>query len=554
MSFRAAQQIPDGLVPLEPGDPRELGGHRLLGRLGAGGMGAVYLGQLRSGRLLAVKVVRPEFARDPEFVARFRREVTAGLTVRGRYTATLIDADLDDASPWFATEYVPGPTLEQAVAQRGPLDPPEVCALVDALAEALSTVHQAGLVHRDLKPANILLGPDGPCLIDLGIAHAEDATALTSTGMPLGTPVFMAPEQARGQTATTATDVWALGAVAFFAATGRRPFGQGRPDVVYYRVVHEEPQLDACPPSLLAFVRACLSKDPAARPTVQAVLADGPMAGSAARPLPPLPQARQDGEEEAATHLRDTVSGARPAADDTSTHGSTGSAHARAARRRRMLGAAAAVVLVAAGTTAAAMWHRGAPQPPAPPVSPTPTASPSPAAVSSSDLTSDPTSDLATGPSPATDPTTDPTTAAAGAVVDECLLGSWEQTTMTDTWSLLGTSVPVTGWNGRVLEFHPDGTEVVSYTGADAVRGTTTAGELVDTWSGQSVYALTASEGTIRYSGVDHSHVSVVREFFGVTETYRPSDVAGEDITYVCDDSTMTQSSGDYAASFTRIG
>jgi len=268
--------------PLQAGDPPLLGGYRILARLGAGGMGRVYLGATASGRRLAVKVVRSEYAEEPEFRKRFGREIDAALRVRGPFTAALVDADADGDPPWLATEYVPGPSLSAAVATHGPL--PESCVrtLVAGIAEALHAVHRVGLVHRDLKPSNVLLGPEGPSVIDFGIARAVDATPLTRSGLSMGTPMFMAPEQARGEETGPPADIWALGALAHYAATGRRPFGDGPDSAVLYRVVHEQPDITGCPGYLRPLVEGCLQKDPARRPELAEIRAAHP----AGRPAP----------------------------------------------------------------------------------------------------------------------------------------------------------------------------------------------------------------------------------------------------------------------------
>jgi outer membrane protein assembly factor BamB len=260
------------MQPLEPDDPRVVGGFRLRARLGAGGMGRVYLGYSPAGRAVAVKVCHPELAADPAFVARFAREVAAARAVNGLYTAQVIDAGPDDVPPWLATSYVPGPSLHDAVASRGPLPESAVWRLAAGLAEALQAVHARGLVHRDLKPANVLLAADGPRVIDFGIARALDGTALTITGSVLGTPAYMAPEQAAGQPATPASDVFAFGSVLCFAATGGSPFGDGEPPTVLYRIVHARPALKAVPVALRGLVADCLARDPANRPTPAQVL------------------------------------------------------------------------------------------------------------------------------------------------------------------------------------------------------------------------------------------------------------------------------------------
>jgi hypothetical protein len=235
-------------------------------------MGDVYLGTTRRGQQVAIKLIRGAQLDDDEFRTRFRREVRAAAKVRSRFIANLIDADPDAELPWLATEYVPGPTLSQALAAQGPLPEDEVLRLVTGVAEALHAMHRAGLVHRDVKPANVILGPDGPRLIDLGVVATIDATRLTLTGQPVGTPVYMAPEQASGSRATSAADVWALGALAYYAATGNRLFDGDHPAVVLYRVSAEEPAYDDCPAYLRPFLDACLTKDPEQRPSIGTIL------------------------------------------------------------------------------------------------------------------------------------------------------------------------------------------------------------------------------------------------------------------------------------------
>ncbi|WP_371522400.1 substrate-binding domain-containing protein [Kitasatospora sp. NBC_01300] len=253
-------------------DPREIGGYRLEGRIGAGGMGVVYRARSLSGRQVALKVIRPELAGDEEFRARFRHEVEAARRVSGAFTAPVVDADPDAPSPWLATLYVQGPSLAERVARQGPLSPPEVRRLATGLAEALRDIHRAGLVHRDLKPGNVLLAEDGPRVIDFGIARALDGTQLTSTGVAVGTPPFMAPEQFRHGDTSPATDVFALGSVLAFAGTGRGPFGADSSHAVGFRVVYEEPDLAGLAAELLPMVAACLAKEPTRRPTLETLL------------------------------------------------------------------------------------------------------------------------------------------------------------------------------------------------------------------------------------------------------------------------------------------
>ncbi|MEU6164371.1 serine/threonine-protein kinase [Streptomyces tanashiensis] len=258
--------------PLAADDPTTVAGYRLAARLGAGGMGKVYLSYTPGGRPVAIKLIRPEFGEDAEFRRRFAQEVRSAQRVQGLFTAPVIDADPDGAQPWLATAYVPGPSLADAVVAHGALPVETVLLLVAGMAEALHVIHGAGIVHRDLKPSNVLLAADGPRVIDFGIAHAADATSLTGSGVTIGTPSFMAPEQAAGQRVTAATDVFALGQVAAYAATGVPAFGEGTGHGVLYRIVHEEPDLSAVPERLTQLVTRCLAKDPEVRPTLSEII------------------------------------------------------------------------------------------------------------------------------------------------------------------------------------------------------------------------------------------------------------------------------------------
>ncbi|MFJ7331712.1 serine/threonine-protein kinase [Streptomyces sp. NPDC101110] len=253
--------------PLDVDEPTVVGPYRLLGRLGSGGMGRVYLGRSAGGRTVAVKIVHPHFALDEEFRARFRREVEAARRVGGAWTAPVLDADPGARVPWVATAYAAGPSLSSAVADGGPLPAHTVRALGAGLAEALAAVHELGLVHRDVKPSNVLLTLDGPLLIDFGIARATDGTAsLTSTGVSIGSPGYMSPEQILGKGVTGAADVFSLGAVLAYAATGEPPFPGDSSAALLYKVVHEEPELGLLDGELRSLTAACLAKDPGARP------------------------------------------------------------------------------------------------------------------------------------------------------------------------------------------------------------------------------------------------------------------------------------------------
>ncbi|MFE1437750.1 protein kinase [Streptomyces sp. NPDC058739] len=255
------------MMRLRREDPRVVGSFKLHRRLGAGGMGVVYLGSDKKGQRVALKVIRPDLAEDQEFRSRFAREVSAARRIRGGCTARLVAADLEADRPWFATQYVPGPSLHDKVAEEGSLVAADVAAVGAALSEGLVAVHEAGVVHRDLKPSNILLSPKGPRIIDFGIAWATGASTLTHVGTAVGSPGFLAPEQVRGAAVTPATDVFSLGATLAYACTGDSPFGHGSSEVMLYRVVHEEPQLHGVPDALAPLVRACLAKDPEERPS-----------------------------------------------------------------------------------------------------------------------------------------------------------------------------------------------------------------------------------------------------------------------------------------------
>ncbi|WP_338316317.1 serine/threonine-protein kinase, partial [Streptomyces bohaiensis] len=262
------------MKPLGPADPGHVGQYRLLGRLGAGGMGSVYLARSARGRTVAVKLVQPELARQPEFRERFQREVDAGRRVGTRWTAPVLDCDTGAETPWVATGYVAGPSLHEVVGSgTGPLPPRSVAALANGLTQALADIHAAGIVHRDLKPSNVLVTLDGPRVIDFGIARAVEATGagLTRTGSAVGSPGFMSPEQCRGEDVTPASDVFCLGSLLVFAATGRTPFGDAHSamHVLMLRIVQDQRDLTGVPEELLELVEACLRPDPADRPSPQ---------------------------------------------------------------------------------------------------------------------------------------------------------------------------------------------------------------------------------------------------------------------------------------------
>lgn len=357
---------------LAPDDAREIAGYRLRARLGEGGMGVVYLSHTRGGQPVALKVVRREYAQDPEFRQRFTQEVTAARRVQGPYTAPVLDSFTEGPEPWLAVSYVPGPSLSSAVYQHGVLPVPTVLQLMAGIAEALQSIHAAGVIHRDLKPSNVLLAADGPRVIDFGIARAADTTALTGTDVRLGTPAYMAPEQAMGGEVTPALDVFALGLVAYFAATRQHPFGDGSSHALLYRIVSNEPELSACPEQLRPLIAACLAKEPGSRPTpAQLVGACASLAGTSglARQegwwLPPA-VAEQIARQEREQTMRLQASGASGPGSPAGPPVPTQPAHAPGA------GYAAAVPTQPAHTPGA-VFAAAAPTAPAyaPPSSPT---------------------------------------------------------------------------------------------------------------------------------------------------------------------------------------
>jgi serine/threonine protein kinase len=257
--------------PLNAEDPRVLGSFSLIARLGEGGMGEVFLGWSADGALVAVKVVRAEIAHDEEFRRRFRQEVEAARRVGTAYTAAVVDAAPDETRPWLATAYVPGPTLNDAVRHGGPLPEPATWRLAAGLAEALAAIHGAGIIHRDLKPSNVLLTGQGPRVVDFGIARISDATVLTRTGAAIGTPAFMSPEQFDGVAVTPASDVFSLGSVLAFAATGTPPFGGGPLSAVLKRILSNDAVIELPAGDLRDLVVSCLAAAPGDRPSIDAL-------------------------------------------------------------------------------------------------------------------------------------------------------------------------------------------------------------------------------------------------------------------------------------------
>jgi eukaryotic-like serine/threonine-protein kinase len=350
------------MEPLRGADPVRIAGYRLLRRLGAGGMGVVYLARTPGGALAAVKVIRAAHADDAGFRARFRREVETAGRVVNPWVVPLLDADPDAESPWLATAFVPGPSLAEAVEECGPLPYGTVRVLGTRLAEALDAVHGAGLVHRDVKPGNVLLAVDGPRVIDFGIARMPEDMALTVSGMVVGSPGFLSPEQAqgRGREIGPASDVFSLGCLLAYAVTGERPFGHGSAAETLVRTVHDEPQLDGVPEALLPLLRGCLAKEPGSRPTAadvrQAVDGAGEGGGWLPESLTRL-IARRSAAVLALPAVEATEVSAATVAD--ASPGDTTAVAPGGASRRRFLVLGSAAGVVAAGGTAAWWTTRG---------------------------------------------------------------------------------------------------------------------------------------------------------------------------------------------------
>ncbi|MFE0519129.1 bifunctional serine/threonine-protein kinase/ABC transporter substrate-binding protein [Streptomyces sp. NPDC058954] len=349
--------------PLRPSDPSRIAGFRLLRRLGAGGMGVVYLGRDEAGTLAAVKVIRGGSAGDPAFRARFAREAELARRVESPWVVPVLGADAEADEPWLATAFVPGPSLVEAVGAHGPLPSSAARTLGRLLAEALADLHAAGLVHRDVKPGNVLLALDGPRLIDFGVARAEDDTALTASGLVVGSPGFLAPEQARGEPASPASDVFALGGVLTYALTGRPPFGTGEPEAMLYRTVHDEPVLDGIEDGPRALVGRCLAKDPTVRPTAEELrrLLAGPEDGSDGVGWLPDAVARmiavRSAEGLALPEIEPTALDESGATRPETDGGPEDAAH-RPGRRRLLLAGGALVLAAGSGTAAALLATR----------------------------------------------------------------------------------------------------------------------------------------------------------------------------------------------------
>ncbi|MFJ3904094.1 PQQ-binding-like beta-propeller repeat protein [Streptomyces sp. NPDC090025] len=348
------------MQPLATGDPLRLGPYRLLAVLGEGGMGKVYLAQDGAGRPAAVKVLRPELAHDQHLAQRFVREAEMARAVTSKGVARVLDARTEGGRPWLAAEFLAGPTLDEAIRTHGPMDEPTVRALVHFLARTLRDIHAAGLVHRDLKPANIVLTSSGPRVIDFGIARPEHGLTLTTTGQIPVTPGYGAPEQVLGHRVGPACDVFSLGAVLGYAASGRRTFEGAHVAAVQYEVVHGHPDLAGLPPALSQLIEPCLAKDPAHRPTPEQIVTAVPAPKGAERAWRKGPLATAIAEREATVKRLVVAAPMAPGSPTGPVPGEgvtavppTGSA---SSSRRRFLALGGGGVLAAAGAGWGAKW------------------------------------------------------------------------------------------------------------------------------------------------------------------------------------------------------
>jgi hypothetical protein len=472
-------------------------------------MGRVYLAFTPAGHAVALKVVRSDLGDDVDFRRRFRQEADAARRVHGVYTAQVLDADPDAVPPWLVTAYVPGPSLHEAVTAHGPMPEQTVLVLLAGVAEALAAIHAAGIVHRDLKPSNVLLAPDGPRVIDFGIARAADATTLTRTGVRIGSPQFMAPEQVSGLHTSAAIDVFALGALGAFAALGRPPWGEGDEIAVLYRVIHADADLAGCPERLRELLRRCLVKDPAGRPAPAEIIAycrthTAGQTGEIAQPwLPPaIVAALAQHVAPPALLARGTTSGApvlgasppnppgETPATITSTAAIPGSAPFVAGRRARspvILGGGLAAVGAAALLTAGLLaLHAHGGNTAVPPRS-TGTSTSSLAALGV--RTQKPSSHPSPRPRPKPTPALDP-----------CLVGTWTDVADDLDNTIDSRLVQFTGHGGYMI-VRADGSGMMAF-GPETMSATDNGNKWTDVFEGSATMHVDTSGGTILYSDV----------------------------------------------------
>jgi hypothetical protein len=532
--------------PLAGDDPAEVAGYRLRARLGAGGMGRVYLALTAGGRPVALKIVRPELGDDQDFRVRFQQEVAAARLVHGLYTAQVLAADPDASPPWLVTAYVPGPSLQQAVAAHGPLPSDTVLLLIAGVAEALQAIHAAGLVHRDLKPSNVLLAADGPRVIDFGIARALDATTVTRTGMRMGSPGFMAPEQAEGLPSTPAIDVFALGSVATYAALGRTPFGEGNDAAMLYRIVHQAPDLDGCPPSLRGLIERCLAKAPAERPspgeiisecrartaghTLPIVQAWLPAAVSADLPqhAPPAALPQPTATIGTAWHGRSGPTppeGAEAAAQGFPAGQSGGASHAVRGRLPRwplIVGLAALIFAAGIGAGALALYgHGGTGGTPA-----------STATLSHTKAASRPTAALQRSQANSTRPSPPPNPAA-------CLVGTWKAVHQDVQNTINGEPVQFSG-SGETAIVRAAGTSVTDWGNGTVFSANVNGVEWTETIAGTTTEHWVVQNGELLPSDVS-SHGSITLRDNGVYNAGTPLGAEPGAVPYTCSGNTLRE-------------
>ncbi|HEY3872144.1 MAG TPA: serine/threonine-protein kinase [Actinocrinis sp.] len=501
------------MEPLSGDDPAHVADYQVRARLGAGGMGRVYLAYTPGGRPVALKVVRPGFGADTDFRERFRHEVSAARRVHGLYTAQVLDADPDADPPWLVTAYVPGPSLQQLVAQHGPLPPDTVFQLMAGVAEALGAIHAAGVVHRDLKPSNVILAPDGPRVIDFGIARAADAASITLEGTRVGSPQYMAPEQILDRPPAPAVDVFALGLLAAYAVLGHSPFGTGLAAEVFAHILNQPPDLEGCPEPLRTLIERCLSKDPDARPTpadvltacrehrtpqtVQAVDAWLPPAMAAAvaqHAAPPPPT----GPHPADRTLRTAAGLYLP--------------------RRTMLRAGAVIAVIGTAAGLGIVFLDGA--------NATGTATPShpSSATAAAASRSRPLGSVSASPSPLPG-------------VDPCVIGTWRTVIDIATTTIDGAPTQFTG-PGPTTTYRPDGTGFTDFGSGVTLRADVDGVSWTEVRAGIDTYDYQASNGSLQFSDVQASGTETLYRD-GVKNSSIPLSHKAS-FTYTCSADTMT--------------
>ncbi|MEU1272590.1 protein kinase [Streptomyces sp. NPDC005799] len=425
LAYAAAGMEPPPPVPLKKTDPIRVGPYVLMSMLGSGGMGRVYLGQDTTGGsgLAAVKVIRPEYAEDPQFRKRFEREVGALDRVQGAHIVRLLGSGCDEDLVWVATEYVPGPTLAELVDARGPIDAQAAWRLLADMGRAVEAIWRAGIVHRDLKPSNVILAADGARVIDFGVVQATDGTSITVTGQNVGTPAFMSPEQVRGKEVTAASDIFALASALAYAVTGQAPFGEGTGVDVLHRVAFEPPKEEvlekaaAVDTELAAFIRTCLDKEPESRPSPETVFR------TAIGHQFPAPTERPSRSAPEKAPLLDgrPMAAPKPPADPPAGSAASESpaTPARGRRRKLIVGAAAAVGAAVATAVAVALLpqsHSSTTAAPGPDTSATVTdnRASTPSSSHKAPTSSPSQADQAAKQSPSAAATKDPTTVGSG--------------------------------------------------------------------------------------------------------------------------------------------